>query len=80
MFPHCGPRTLNLRSFLLREVTLAKSDIDSGKGWHGAKGHIDDSSLRLGFEMQFEGVAGEWRLSLIELALTRLFDKDQPAT
>lgn len=80
MFPHCGPRALNLRRFLLQELTLTKFDINSEQGALGAKGYIDDNGLRLGFELQFEDVSGEWRMSVIQLELNKAADKDQPAT
>lgn len=80
MFPHCGPRAIDLRRFLSREITLSKFDVDNAKGFLGAKGHIEESGLRLGFELHFEDVTGEWKLSVIDLELTGDSDDRQPAT
>ena len=80
MFPHCGPRALDMRRFLLQKVVLSDFAVDQTKGLLGMKGHIDESDLRLGFELQFESVGGQWKLSVIELELTRQNDRGRPST
>lgn len=79
MFPHCGPRALDLRRFLLQDISLGTIAVDEKKLFLGLKGHIDDNGLRLGFEFQFESVEGEWKLSVLSLALSRLDDKIKPS-